>query len=97
MVLRIDLPIAFSKGDGWGHFTSGNPIAVNQYIFFSTMIGTTYVVDSLEPNFDESALVLINDSGPAGETWSLSTPSYSNGKMFHRGLKQIVCIGHSAQ
>ena len=83
-----------SERDGWGHVTAGSPIAVNQYVFFSTMIGMTYVVDSQASVFDESALVSINDLGPAGDTWSLSTVSYAEGKIYHRGLKHIVCIGN---
>lgn len=90
------LPIANdkrSKGDGWGHVTCGSPIAVNEFVYFQTMIGMTYVVNSQTEEFDPSALVSINDLGPAGETWSLSSPSYAQGKIFHRGLKQVVCIG----
>lgn len=82
-----------SERDGWGHVTAGSPIAVNDYVFFSTMIGMTYVVDSQAPLFDETALVAINDLGPATESWRLSTVSYANGRIFHRDLKQIVCIG----
>lgn len=81
-----------SKKDGWGHVTAGSPIAVNEFVYFSTMVGMTYVINSQQDIFDESALVSINDLGPSGITWSLSTPSYTNGKMFHRGLKHIVCI-----
>ena len=81
-----------SERDGWGHVTAGSPIAVNQFVFFSTMIGMTYVVDARVPVFDESALVAINDLGPAGDTWSLSTVSYAHGRIYHRGLKYIVCI-----
>lgn len=81
-----------AQGDGWGHVTAGSPIVVNQYVLFSTMIGMTYVVDVSRDAFDESALVSINDLGPAGGTWSLSTPSYARGRIFHRGLKEVVCI-----
>ena len=81
-----------SERDGWGHVTAGSPIAINQYVFFSTMIGMTYVVDSSVDTFDESALVAINDLGPTGETWSLSSLSYSRGKLYHRGLKHVACI-----
>lgn len=81
-----------SERDGWGHVTAGSPIAVNQYVFFSTMIGMTYVVDYSAQVFNESALIAINDLGPAGDTWSLSTVSYANGKIYHRGLKHVVCI-----
>ena len=83
-----------SERDGWGHVTAGSPIAVNQYVFFSTMIGMTYVIDSQARKFDASALVSINDLGPAGETWSLSSLSYSQGKIFHRGLRHVACIGY---
>ena len=81
-----------AQGDGWGHVTVGSPIAINQYVLFSTMIGMTYVVDSQSAVFDESALVSINDLGPAGETWSLSTPSYAQGRIVHRSLKEVVCL-----
>lgn len=90
------LPIANdrrSKGDGWGHVTCGSPIAVNEFVYFSTMIGMTYVIDSQSTELDSSALISINDLGPAGKTWSLSTPSYANGSIYHRGLKQVVRIG----
>ncbi|MFC5050894.1 PQQ-binding-like beta-propeller repeat protein [Rubritalea spongiae] len=82
-----------SLGNGWGHVTSGAPIAVNQYVYFPTMIGMTYVVDATRPVFDTQALVSVNDLGPAEMTWSLSGLSYANGRFFHRGLKEIVCIG----
>jgi len=81
-----------SMGDGWGHITPGSPIAVNDLVYFSTMIGITYVIDSKAETWDESAIIAINDLGPAGVTWSLNTPSYANGKMYQRGLKHIVCI-----
>ena len=56
------------------------------------MIGMTYVVDTQAAVFDKNALISINDLGPAGDTWSLSTVSYANGRIYHRGLKQVVCI-----
>ena len=83
-----------AKGDGWGHVTSASPIAVNNLIFFTTMIGTVYVIDSSAEVFDEKALVSVSDLGPAGKTWSLSSLSYSSGKLFHRSLKEVVCIGN---
>jgi len=42
---------------------------------------------------DENALLAINDLGPSGETWSLNTPSYSDGRIYHRSLKELVAIG----
>lgn len=84
-----------TSGDGWGHIFTGSPIAVNQYLFFSTVIGMTYVVDSQAKSFGPSALISINDLGPAGKTFGLSALSYSQGKIYHRGMKHIVCIGKS--
>ncbi|MDA0589427.1 MAG: PQQ-binding-like beta-propeller repeat protein [Planctomycetota bacterium] len=81
------------KGDGWGHVTSASPIAINDLVFFSTMIGTVYVIDSSVEEFDEAALVSVSDLGEAGKTWSLSSPNYANGRLFHRSLKEVVCIG----
>jgi hypothetical protein len=57
------------------------------------MLGITYVVDGGAKELDESALLAINDLGPSGETWSLNTPSYSDGRIYHRSLKEIVAIG----
>lgn len=82
-----------SLGNGWGHVTCGAPIAVNQYVYFPTMIGMTYVVDATRPVFDAKALVAINDLGPASITWSLSGPSFADGSIFHRGLKEVVRVG----
>ena len=27
-----------------------------------------------------------------GETWTLNTPSFSDGRLYHRSLKEVVCI-----
>ncbi len=82
-----------SRTDGWeipAFF--GSPIAVNGKLYLTTMLGITYVVDYNAKVFDEKALLAVNDLGPSGETWSLNTPSYANGLLFHRSLKEIVCI-----
>jgi hypothetical protein len=57
------------------------------------MLGITYVVNSKADVLDERALVAINDLGPSGETWSLNTPSFSDGRLYHRTLKELVAIG----
>jgi len=82
-----------AQGDGWGHVTSASPIAVNDLVFFSTMVGTVYVVDSAAEVFDRAALVSVSDLGKTGSTWSLSAPGYSQGRLFHRSLKEVVGIG----
>lgn len=82
-----------AKGDGWGHVTSASPIAVNDLVFFSTMIGTVYIIDSSAEVFNEGALISVSDLGAAGKTWTLSSPSFSGGRLFQRTLKEVVCIG----
>lgn len=41
----------------------------------------------------ENALVSISDLGPAGETWSLLYQSFSDGRLYARTLKEVICIG----
>jgi hypothetical protein len=82
-----------AKGDGWGHVTSASPIAIGKRIYFTTMIGTTYVLDAHADVWDKRALLSVNDLGPAGKTWSLSGLSYAQGRLFQRSLKEVVCIG----
>jgi hypothetical protein len=83
-----------SKTDGWQIPAFwGSPVALGNRIYFTTMPGITYVVDADAKVLDESALLAINDLGPSGETWSLNTPSYSNGRIYHRSLKELVAIG----
>ena len=82
-----------AKGDGWGHVTSASPIAVGNQIYFTTMLGTTYVLDAKAEVWDERALLSVNDLGPAGKTWNLGGLSFSHGRMFQRSLKEVVCIG----
>lgn len=57
------------------------------------MLGITYVIDSKAKVFDEKALLAINDLGPSGETWTLNTISYNNGRIYHRTAKELICIG----
>lgn len=82
-----------SRRDGWHWCFNGNPIAINGKIYFTTMLGVCYVIDSKAKNFDKSVLISVNDLGPLGKTWSLNTPSYANGKLYHRTLKELICIG----
>lgn len=81
-----------AKGDGWGHVTSAPPIAVNGHVIFTTMLGTVYVVNARAETFNDRAIVGINDLGDAGKTWTLSNPAASNGKLYFRTLKDVVCV-----
>ena len=81
-----------AKGDGWGHVTAASPIAIGNRVYFTTMLGTTYVLDSNAKVWDERALVAVNDLGHAGQTWSLAGLSYARGRLYQRSLKEVVCI-----
>lgn len=83
-----------SRTDGWqipAFF--GSPIAINGKVYLSTMLGITYVIDGRAKVLDEKALLGVNDLGPSGETWSLNSLSYSDGQLFSRSLKEVLCIG----
>jgi outer membrane protein assembly factor BamB len=83
-----------SRTDGWEIPAFwGSPIQLGNKLYFTTMLGITYVVDANAKVLDEKALLAINDLGPSGETWSLNTPSFSNGVLYHRSLKELVAIG----
>lgn len=84
---------ARSKSDGasfpvfWG-----SPSNINGVLYFHTMLGITYAIDADAPVLDSSALLSVNDLGPSGETWSLNSISYADGKIYHRSLKELVAI-----
>lgn len=83
-----------SRTDGWEVAAFfGSPIAVNDRLYFTSMLGITYVIDARAPVLDESALLSVNDLGPSGETWSLNSLSYASGQLYHRSAKELVAIG----
>ena len=57
------------------------------------MCGKVQVLDGQVKDFDENALVSFNDLGKFGETWSVNTPSFSNGWLYHRTMKELICVG----
>jgi hypothetical protein len=77
---------------GWWWCFNGNTIAVNQYLYFTFMCGRVQVIDGQAKRFDETAIVALNDLGTFGETWSVNTPSFSCGRLYHRTLKELICI-----
>ena len=82
-----------SQRTGWWWCFNGNTIAINQYLYFTFMCGRVQVIDGSVKQFDQRALVGQNDLGAFGETWSVNTPSYSRGKLYHRTMKELICIG----
>ena len=57
------------------------------------MTGLVYVLDATAPTFNRSAILAVNDLGPIGKTWTVNSISYANGRLFHRTMKEVVCIG----
>jgi hypothetical protein len=82
-----------SRRDGWHWAFLGSPIAVNQHLFWTTMLGVTYVIDGNARVLDEKALIAVNDLGTIGETWSLNSISVAKNYLYHRNMKEVVCIG----
>lgn len=84
-----------SKRDGWYWCFNGNPIQVNDILFFTTMFGNCYTFRTGTESFDESAFIELNPLGPRGESWSLNTPSFANGRLYHRTAKELICVGEN--
>ena len=82
-----------NAGDGWGHVSAASPIVVGDYLYMPTMLGIVYVIRWQAEQLDGDALVSVADLGPIGETWSLSSLSYANGKLYARTLKHLICLG----
>jgi hypothetical protein len=83
-----------SRTDGWeidAFFPT--PVVLGGKVYISVALGLTYVIDARAAVLDEHALLAVNDLGPLGETWSMSSPSYSDGMLYHRSLKELVAIG----
>lgn len=80
-------------GHGFGHISAATPIVVNNHIYFSTVLGTVYVIDATAKRFDESALVAVNDLGLPGKTWTLSPFAAAHGNLYQRTSREIICIG----
>ena len=77
---------------GYGHMHAASPILVGKYLIFPVVTGTVYVIDTTKTLEKGKALVAINDLGEAGKTWTLSSLSYGQGKLYARTMKEIICI-----
>ena len=83
-----------SRMDGWETPAFwGSPVAINHKIFFTTSIGTTYVLDARAKVLDERAILGVNDLGPLGKTWSQNSISFDGKRIYHRTAKELISIG----
>ena len=89
----IDIaPDKRARRTGWGHVSAASPILAGRYLYFPVMTGTVYVIDAHAEQFDGDALVAINDLGPAGQTWTLSSFSCSEHSLYIRTMKHVFRI-----
>lgn len=82
-----------NAGSGWGHVSAASPIVVGDLLYMPTMLGVVYVIRWNDKLLTPESLVSVSDLGPASETWSLSSLSYSDGRIYARTLKELICIG----
>ena len=82
-----------NAGNGWGHVSAASPIVVGENIYMPTMLGMVYVLKWNAKTLDEKTLVSISDLGTAGQTWSLASLSFSDGRLYARTLKELICFG----
>ncbi len=82
-----------NASSGWGHISAASPVVIGDKIYISTMIGMVYVLKWNADVLNQDALLSISDLGKASETWSLSSLSYSDGRIYARTLKELICIG----
>ena len=78
--------------DGWGHVSAASPLVVGDYLYMPTMIGIVYVLKWNAEALDENALVSISDLGPAQQTWTLSSLSVNEGRIYARTMKELICL-----
>ena len=79
---------------GFGHISAATPIVINGHIYFSTVLGTVYVVDATAERFDQDSLVAVNDLGLPGQTWTLCPLTAAGGNLYERTSREIICIGN---
>ncbi len=77
---------------GFGHISAATPIVINNHIYFSTVLGTVYVIDATRDSFDQDSLVAVNDLGVPGNTWTLSPFTAANGRLYQRTSCALICI-----
>lgn len=84
-----------SRMDGWETPAFwGSPVAIDNKIFFTTSLGTTYVIDATSKTLDETAILSVNDLGPLGKTWSQNSVSFDGKRLYHRTARELIAIGH---
>lgn len=81
-----------NTGSGFGHISAASPIRVGKYLFLTLVTGTVHVIDIEKENLSPESIIATNDLGPGGETWTLASLSFSNGRLYAHTMKEILCI-----
>jgi hypothetical protein len=83
-----------STGSGWGHTAAPTPFAAGSNLYVPVSNGTVYVIDWNTPKLDESAIIAINDLGPAGQSFTRASLSADHGRLFAHTIRELICIGN---
>jgi outer membrane protein assembly factor BamB len=81
---------------GWGHHVSAMPIVVGNTMYVPTMCGLVYVIKWNADKLEIDALVSISDLGELGDSWNRSALSFSDGLLYARTIKELLCISGCA-
>ncbi|MDF1660037.1 MAG: hypothetical protein P1U58_20655, partial [Verrucomicrobiales bacterium] len=76
----------------WGHISAASPTCVGPYLFLPVVTGTVYVIDTRVEELNPDAIVSVNDLGPGGETWSLASLTFANGRLYAHTMREILCF-----
>ncbi|MEZ5386694.1 MAG: PQQ-binding-like beta-propeller repeat protein [Prosthecobacter sp.] len=80
------------SGTGWGHISAASSTRVGRHLFLPVVTGTVYVIDAEAETLSPESIVAINDLGPGGETWTLASLTFADGRLYAHTMKEIVCI-----
>ncbi|MCB1210326.1 MAG: PQQ-binding-like beta-propeller repeat protein [Verrucomicrobiales bacterium] len=82
-----------SVGNGWGHIAAPTPSVAGPNLYVPVMNGTVYVIDWNAAKLDESAIVGINDLGPAGQSYTRASLFFDGDRVFAHTIRELMCIG----
>jgi len=81
-----------SRGTGWGHIASATPSVAGPCLYVPVMNGTVYVIRWNAERLDQTAIVAINDLGPAGQSFNRASISFANGRAYAHTLRELLCL-----
>lgn len=81
-----------SHGSGWGHIASPQMTVAGNHLYMPVMNGTVFVLGLNARQLDESAIVAINDLGPAGQSFTRASVSFSAGRAYAHTIRELICI-----